>query len=186
MIQDWGYNYIYLHHPNATTRIDLRDHSYKDVVTTPVRGMVSIVAHEDSIPSWLVNGHTLWLSEAINESDGESDASSLNYILKPFLEQEFEPHGWHEILATLDVCANVHATKHCNYEGYDLISMNMVSFVLMEEVNKVIFEVKRVPALDYSDSYDEEIILVGSKAHTLKVRQLPMSFDDILISCMPL
>ena len=46
MIQDWGYNYIYLHHPNATTRIDLRDHSYKDVVNTLVRDMVSTIAHE--------------------------------------------------------------------------------------------------------------------------------------------
>ena len=31
MIQDWGYNFIYLHRPSATTRISLKDHSYKDV-----------------------------------------------------------------------------------------------------------------------------------------------------------
>ena len=65
MIKDWGYNYIYLCHPNATTRIDLRDHS-----NTQVRDMVSTIAHEVSVPSWLVNWHPLWLSEAINDSDG--------------------------------------------------------------------------------------------------------------------
>ena len=62
IVQDWGYNYIYLCHPNATTKIDLRDHSYKDVVNTPVRDMVSFVAHEDSAPSWLVNRRPLQLS----------------------------------------------------------------------------------------------------------------------------
>ena len=76
MIQDWGYNYIYLHHPNATTKIDLCNHSYKDTVNTPVRDMVSTIAHEDLVPSWLINGRPLWLSEAINESGEESDASS--------------------------------------------------------------------------------------------------------------
>ena len=154
MIQDWGYNYIYLHYLNATTRIDLRDHSHKDVVNMPVKDMVSTVAHEDSGPSWLVNGHALWFNAAINEIDGESDASSSNYISKQFSKQKFEPHGWHDILATLDVCANVYAIKNCNDEGYNLISMSMVSFVLMEEVDEIILEVKREPGLDYSSSYE--------------------------------
>ena len=53
------------------TRFDLQDHSYKEVVNTPVRDMVSTIVHEDSVPSWLVNGRPLWLNEAINESGGE-------------------------------------------------------------------------------------------------------------------
>ena len=99
--------------------------------------MVSTIAHEDSMASWLVNGCLLWLSGAINESDGESDANLLNCIPEPFPKQEIKPHGWHDIVATLDVCDNVHATKHCNDEGYELIFMNMVNFVLLEEVDKV-------------------------------------------------
>ena len=47
------------------------------------------------------------------------------------------------------MCANVHATKYYNNEGYELTSMNMVSFVLMEEVDKVIPEVKRAVGPDY-------------------------------------
>ena len=47
MIQDWGYNYIYLRHRNATTKIDLWDHSSKDMVNTPVMDMVSTIANED-------------------------------------------------------------------------------------------------------------------------------------------
>ena len=100
--------------------------------------MVSTIAHEDSIPSWIVYGRPFWLSGAINESDGDDDASSKDYILEPFSNYEFEPHDWHNILATLDVCANVHATKHCKENEYDLISMNMVSFILMAEVDEPI------------------------------------------------
>ena len=29
----------------------------------------------------------------------------------------------------VDVCVNVHATKHCDEEGYDIMSCNMVSIV---------------------------------------------------------
>ena len=148
--------------------------------------MVSTLDHEDSVSLWLVNGRPLWLSEAINESEGESDASSSNYISEPYPEEEFEPHGWHDILATLDVCVNVHATKNCDDEGYNLISMNMVNFVLMEEVGEVIWEVRRTPRSDYSGSYDEEIILEGLEADTSRTKQIPMRLDEILVSCMPL
>ena len=55
MIQDWGYDFIYLHQPSATTRISLKDHSYKDVNYTPIRDMVSVIEKIDSLPSWLVH-----------------------------------------------------------------------------------------------------------------------------------
>ena len=132
MIQDWGYNYIYLCHAHATTCIDLKDHSYKDVAHTPVRDMISTAEPEDSVPSWIVNGRPLWLSAAVEEGKEEGDVSLEDYIPEPFPKHEFEPHGWQDILATLDVCADVHATKHCDEEGYDLISMNMVNVVFME------------------------------------------------------
>ena len=36
MVQDWGYDYIYLRHMETTTRINLKDHSYRDVMRTRV------------------------------------------------------------------------------------------------------------------------------------------------------
>ena len=60
------------------------------------------------------------------DSDGEGKSASSNYIPEPFPEHELEPYGWQDILATLDVCANVHATKHCDEKGYDIVSFNMV------------------------------------------------------------
>ena len=47
-----------------------------------------------------------------------------------FLEHLFESHGWHNILATLDGYGNVHATKHCDDQGYDIMSCNMVDIVM--------------------------------------------------------
>ena len=110
------------------------------------------------------------MSEAVNKGEEGSEASSLNYIPEPFSEEEFEPHGWHDILATLDVCANVHATKHCDDEGYDLISMNMVNFILMEEIDEIILEVEKTLRSDYSSSYDEEIVLEGSQVDMSRIR----------------
>lgn len=60
MIQDWGYNYLYLRQPNATTRIDLKDHSFKDVQNTPVKDFETSTM-EDTTLSWLEKGKPLWL-----------------------------------------------------------------------------------------------------------------------------
>ena len=108
MIQDWGYIYIYLCHPSATTRIDLRDHSYKDVLNTLVKDMVSTIRQEESVPSWVVLKEPFWLCGMDEEEEGLEVSGKVEYISKPFPEHELEPYGWHGILATLDVCANVH------------------------------------------------------------------------------
>ena len=53
------------------------------------------------------------------------------------MEQEFKPYGWHDILATLDVCANIHATKHCDNKGDDIMSTYAIKFIHdKDEANK--------------------------------------------------
>ncbi|MCO5554904.1 hypothetical protein L7F22_008442 [Adiantum nelumboides] len=157
MIQDWGYNYLYLRHPNVLTRVDLKHHSYKDVVNTPVRDLVSTVANEDSIPSWLIKNRPVWLRDAQEDSDREGSSSTSDYIAEPFPEIELEPFGWQDILATLDVCANVHATRHCDDNGYDIQSMFMVHVLPAYE------------SVSDSTSYDEDIILEGPNADTSRI-----------------
>ena len=126
LIQDWSYNYIYLCCDHASTQMDLKHHSYKDVINTFMQDMVSIVANEDSIPSWLIQNEPIWMCDHEKDCELERSSSSSNYIAEPFPEHELEPHGWHDILATLDVCAQVHAIAHCDDEGYDIQSINMV------------------------------------------------------------
>ena len=36
MVQDWGYDYIYLRHKCATTRVNLKNYSYKDITHMPM------------------------------------------------------------------------------------------------------------------------------------------------------
>ena len=101
MIQDWGYNYLYLRQTNATTRIDLRDHSSKDVANTPARDYVSIVG-DDTTPSWLIQQQPLWFCNPKDEcKEDESEKCSDGYIPEPFPEHLLEPYGWQDILATL-------------------------------------------------------------------------------------
>ena len=59
------------------------------------------------------------------------------------MEHEFEPHCRQDILAILDVCADVHATKHYDKDGYDLISMNVVNVVFMDMTAK---DSKKMPS----------------------------------------
>ena len=85
MIQDWGYNFIYLRQPSATTCISLKDHLYKDVNYTPVRDMVSVIEKTDSLPSWLVNKELVWLCEVQDEFVNSKEELN-DYILEPFPE----------------------------------------------------------------------------------------------------
>ena len=36
MVLDWGYNYLYLRHETAITRVNLKDHSHRDVTHMPM------------------------------------------------------------------------------------------------------------------------------------------------------
>ena len=128
VIQDWGYNYLYLCQERVTTSVDLRNHSYKDVMGTPVQDMVTTLGQENSIPSWLVHADPLGL-DGVGSSKESSQGEENPYIPEPFPEYELEPYGWNDILPTIDVCAHVHATKHCDEEGYDIRSIYMVKVI---------------------------------------------------------
>ena len=114
-------------------------------------------------------GSSLWLSDAINNEIGNGDVSLLDYIQETFPKYEIEPHKWHDILAKLNVCSNFLATRHFKKEGYNLISMKMIIVVLLEEVDEVIPKEIRLPRLDYTCSYNEEIILEGSIVDTSRI-----------------
>ena len=57
----------------------------------------------------------------LDDEDEDSKTEDECYILKPVLEDQFEPLEWTHGLATLDVCTN-EATqiKFCEKEGYTI------------------------------------------------------------------
>ena len=36
VLEDWGYEYLYLRHQNASTRVSPKDHTYRDVTQKPL------------------------------------------------------------------------------------------------------------------------------------------------------
>ena len=89
MIQDWGFNYIYLRQQQAVTCINLSNHSYRDVARTLVEDFESATTAttKSSKPSWEHSGSHLWMCEAskgeIDEEDVEPKLDE-DYILEPF------------------------------------------------------------------------------------------------------
>ncbi|MCO5566309.1 hypothetical protein L7F22_019986 [Adiantum nelumboides] len=122
MVQDWGYDYIYLRQQDATTRISLKDHSYRDVMKTSVEDFDSATPNESDVPTWLCQKKEIWMCKASDCSDFDEKEAALDralgdeaYMPEPFREHMFEPNEWTQILATLDVCVNeVIPTKFCD------------------------------------------------------------------------
>ena len=135
MIQDWGFNYIYLRQNEAITHINLIDHSYRDVARTPIEDYESTTLITiSSQQSWNNSTSQLWMCGA---SEGEKEESSQKtketsdpYIPEPFPNDKFIPDAWMDTLATVDVCVNeVTPIVFCDKEGYDLVPFKMVSII---------------------------------------------------------
>ena len=94
--------------------------------------MVSVIEKTDSLPSWLVHKEPIWICEIKEEIDNSKEELN-DYVLEPLPEHEFEPLNWNDTLATMDVCANIYATRHCDEEEYDLMSQYMVKVILEDK-----------------------------------------------------
>ena len=94
--------------------------------------MVFVIEKIDSLPSWLVHKELVWLCNVKKEPNNSKEEIN-DYIPEPFPEHEFEPLWWNDVLATIDVCANIHAKKHYDEEGYGIMSLYMVKVILDDE-----------------------------------------------------
>ncbi|KAH7294535.1 hypothetical protein KP509_27G005300 [Ceratopteris richardii] len=140
IVQDWGTNSLYLQHLGVTTKVNLKDYTFKDV--PPLQWNPIHKAKEDSIsmhlgispdPSWLHEDTHLWMCKVAEEEEkrlkareegtppGDRPIKDPAYTPMIFPDEEFEPHGWAEILATMDIVVNEEQwTPHCDEEGYDI------------------------------------------------------------------
>lgn len=138
MAKDWGYNYLYLCQMDTTTRVNLKNHGYRDVTRTPIEDFNSTIVTELGIPTWLGQPKELWMcgdsqcrSLKCEECILERAIEDTKYIPEPFPEEALEPLEWQQILATLDVCAiNAGPTmQFCDQDGYDMVPYYMVKAV---------------------------------------------------------
>ena len=120
MIQDWGFNYIYLRQQEAIARINMLDHSYKDVARTPIEDYESATLRTiSSKHSWGNSTSHLWMCGASDgEKEEQKEENKEPYIPEPFPNDKFILDAWMDTLATVDVCVNeVTPTVFCNEEG---------------------------------------------------------------------
>ena len=95
MIQDWGYNYLYLHHEMAITRVNLKNHSYRDVMHTPVEEF-DLALSEYSNSYNEEHHENLWIcgaSKAImvtNGSKWHKEVMHEAYVSIPHPKEKFE------------------------------------------------------------------------------------------------
>ena len=132
LIQDLGFNYIYLQQNEAITRINLLYHSYRDVARTPIEDYeLATLITISSQHSWNKSSSQLWICGA-SEGEKEEDTKEAKdpYILEPLPNNKFILDAWMDTLATVDVCLNeVTLTVFCNKEGYDMVPFRMVSII---------------------------------------------------------
>ena len=96
MVQDWGYNYLYLCNESAITRVNLKDHSHRDVTRMPMEEFdsASLEQEESSNENQREN---LWMcgaSKASMVTDGSDwcrDIMDEAYVPIPYPKEKFEP-----------------------------------------------------------------------------------------------
>ena len=65
VVQDWGYNYLYLRHDGVTTRVNLSTHKFRDVAKLPIADFEFATTSKHKGNSSLYEGEdNFWLSEA--------------------------------------------------------------------------------------------------------------------------
>ena len=108
MVQDWGYNYLYLQNKTAITHVNLKNHSHRDVTRMPMEEF-DLASLEQSNSSHKDQQENLWMCGASKASmviDGLEwcrDVMDEAYVHVPYPEEKFEPVEWPHCLATLDV-----------------------------------------------------------------------------------
>ena len=131
MIQDWGYNYLYLQHDGVITRVNLQNNQYKDVTYSCVEEFNS-TSLEDSSQIY-GRGKELWMcsiscmglkhEEVVHNRVIMDEA----YIPVPFPKHLIDPQEWVHALATLTVCAMPMPIKFCDADDYDIAPILMIS-----------------------------------------------------------
>ena len=194
MVQDWGYNYLYLRHETAITRVNLNNHTHRDVTHMPMEEFDS--ASSENSDSSDEQRENLWMcgaSKASVVTDGSEwckDVMDEAYVPIPYPEEKFEPVEWPHCLATLDVCTLNHGTKLCDEDGYDIIPIRMVAVIEHDNVKALPFvkerfhqeevSIKDLSSADNADgeqSDDEDFIV--PKAELEKVRMLLKGRNEI-------
>ena len=128
---------MYLRHEDVTTRINLKDHTFRDVTRTPVEEFESALldftphTHTHSTSekdAWICQVPTQDLLEE-DERMIDNIAQKGEYIPIHFPEDDIDPYEWLHTLSTIDVCALPPQTQFCDERGYEIVSIRVITVV---------------------------------------------------------
>ena len=144
VVQDWGYNCLYLRHHNAILQVNLDDHSYRDVTKSPIEDMdTSSYEPIRDITSEETQEEGAWLCDVYEHASIKDDimlAKHLEmdeaYMPQPPLTDRIEEHVWMQVLSTIDVSALSKGTRFCNELGHDVEPILMI-LVKWDEINGI-------------------------------------------------
>ena len=134
MVQDWGYNYLYLRHEIAITRVNLKNHSHGDVTHMPMDEFDS-ASSENSNSQEGDKRANLWMcgaSQATMLTDGfewRKEVENDKFIHVPYPEEKFEPFEWAHCLVAINVCTLNLGIKFFDAKGYDIVPIQMIAIV---------------------------------------------------------
>ena len=124
-LEDWGYDYLYLRYEDVTTRINLKDHTFRDVTRIPVEEFE--LATSNFTPRTNTDSTSVkdaWICHTLSQDLLEEDQRQIDnitkkedYILISFSEDDIDPYEWLHTLSTIDVCALPPQTQFCDESG---------------------------------------------------------------------
>ena len=133
MLQDWDFGYMYLRQETSITRVNLKNHSYRNVTALPIEEF-DLASSKASLPTESSeDAQKLWMCNASRTSlrpDGSEwckDVMDGTYMPYPCKEECFEPLEWPHVLSTIDVCVLPKPIKFCTLEGYDIQPFLMIT-----------------------------------------------------------
>ena len=107
VLEDWGYDYLYLRHENATTQVSMKDHTYRDVTQTPMEEFES--ATSDFTPQTSTDATSIkdaWIFQVPSQDKLEEDKKQMDrlikvkdYVPEPFSEDDIDPYEWSHTLS---------------------------------------------------------------------------------------
>ena len=135
VVQDWGYNCLYLRHKNAIVRVNLDNHTYRDVTKSPIED-VDTTSYElnKELSSTETQEEGAWLCEVYEHASMQENVKLVEnlemdeaYMPQPISIDKIEEHVWMQVLSTIDVSALSKGTHFCNELGYDIEPILMIA-----------------------------------------------------------
>ena len=146
MIQDCGFDYLYLCHDHVITTINLKNHSYRDVTYSPVEEFDSMTSAQTEC----MQAKSLKNIQQL-EPIPEDDSSEIipRGVYDDYYMPDLNPvdsdleEEWMHVLATVDSCDAKISTKFCDDNGSVKMDFMMINPIVEVKANTQVQDNKR-------------------------------------------